>query len=159
MHRLDLVLADQPPPPHLRVKAYTHPLGDSAIAFFASPALAARHRRRFPHTLDGAPVLLPTEGTSLRRALDNWFEAEGVRPQIVGECEDSALLQTFGRAGVGLFPASAAIADDVRRTFGVREVGRLEAVRERFFAISVERRLKHPAVLAIAEHAASVLAR
>jgi len=157
IYSLAMMLADAPAPPHLRVRAFTHALGDSPVGFFAAPAIAARHRRRFPQSLDGAPVLLPSEGTSLRSALDHWFEEIGVRPRVVAECEDSALLKTFGRAGLGLVPTPVAIAEEATRMYGLREVGRIEAVRERFYAISVERRLKHPAVLAIAQAAGDVL--
>jgi len=157
VHRLDLVIADAPVGPGMRVRAFNHALGESAVAFFATPALAARHRRGFPRSLDGAPLLLPTDNTAVRRALDHWFEAEGIRPAIVSEFEDSALLKVFGQHGAGLFPAPAGFAREVCRQYAVREVGRVDSVRERFWAISVERRLKHPAVVAISEAARTVL--
>ncbi len=157
LHRLDLVIADEPVGPSLRVRAYNHALGECAVAFFAAPPLAARLRRGFPRSLDGAPLLLPTENTSMRRALDHWFEAEGIRPAIVSEFEDSALLKVFGQHGAGGFPGAASFAREICRQYGVREVGRVDSVRERFWAISVERRLKHPAVLAIAEAARGLL--
>jgi LysR family transcriptional activator of nhaA len=148
-HALDLVLADAPVPPGARVKAYSHLLGETPIAFFGSAALAAAHRRGFPRSLDGAPLLLPTENTSLRRALEQWLDHEGIRPRVVGEFEDSALLKVFGQAGLGLFPAPALIEPQLRAQHGVRLVGRTAGVRERFYAISAERRVKHPAVVAI----------
>jgi LysR family transcriptional activator of nhaA len=145
----DLVIADTPLGPHLRVRAYNHLLGESGITFFAAPALAARFKKGFPRSLDGAPLLLPTENTVLRRSLDQWFESLGVRPRIVAEIEDSALVKVFGQHGAGIFAAPSIIARDVRRQFGVRALGATDAVRERFYAISVERRIKHPAVVAI----------
>ena len=148
-HALDVVIADAPAPPHVRVKVFNHLLGQSDTAFFAPPADAARLRRRFPASLQGLPMLLPTSNTALRRDLDEWFESEGVRPRVAGEFEDSALLKTFGREAGLAFPAPAAIEGDVSRFYGVRLIGRTGAVRERYYAISAERRVKHPGVLAI----------
>ncbi len=153
MHGLDLVLSDAPLNPAVRVKAFSHPLGDCGVTFFAAPPAAARARRRFPRSLDGAPVLLPTPNTMLRHELDAWFEGEGLRPRVVGEFEDFALLKTFGQSGAGIFPAPSVIAAEVQRQYRVRLVGRTEAVRQRFYAISVERRIRHPAVTAIVEAA------
>jgi LysR family transcriptional activator of nhaA len=159
-HALDVVIADTPAPPHLRVKVFNHLLGESDTAFFAPPALAARLRRRFPRSLNDAPMLLPTANAALRRALDDWFEKEQLRPRIAGEFEDSALMKVFGQGTGVAFPAPAAIADDVRRLYGVREIGRTSAVRERYYALSAERRLKHSGVLAITSAArAEVFAR
>ena len=145
----DLVIADTPLGPHLRVRAFNHLLGESGITFFATPALAARFKKGFPRSLDGAPLLLPTENTALRRALDQWFAELGVHPQIVAEIEDSALIKVFGQNGAGIFTAPTIIAREVRRHYGVLAIGATQAVRERFYAISVERRIKHPAVAAI----------
>lgn len=148
-HTLDVVIADTPAPPHVRVKVFNHLLGESDTAFFAPAPLAARLRRRFPRSLADAPILLPTANAALRRALDEWFQKEGFRPRVAGEFEDSALMKVFGQ-GIGVvFPAPAAIAADVCRLYGVRLIGQIQAVRERYYAISVERRLKHPGVLAI----------
>jgi len=152
VHTLDVVLNDAPVGPLVNVRAYSHLLGDCSVTVFGVPALA-RHARRFPASLDGAPFLLPTQNTALRRGLDQWFDEQRIRPQVVGEFEDSALLKVFGQAGRGLFTAPTAIADEVRRQYGVRRIGEIEPVRERFYAISVERRLKHPAVVAISEAA------
>ena len=157
LHSLDLVLSDAPAPPGVNVKAYSHLLGETPVAFFGTDALAAEHRRGFPRSLDGAPVLVPTEGSSLRRSLEQWFDAEGLRPRVVGEIEDSALLKVFGQAGTGLFPAPVAIEAEIRVQFGVKVVGRVDAVKARFYALSAERKLKHPAVLAIREAARSEL--
>lgn len=148
---LDLVLADAPLAGHARVRAFNHLLGESGVTFFAVDTLARSHRREFPASLDDAPVLLPTENTLLRRSLDHWFDAIGVRPRVIAEFEDSALLKQFGHAGEGIFPGPTAIEAEIISQFGVRVVGRTEKVRERFYAITVERRIKHPAVKAISD--------
>jgi LysR family transcriptional activator of nhaA len=153
VHGLDLVITDAPLPPHLSVKAYNHPLGETPVSFFATGPLATRTRRRFPRSLDGAPMLLPTPNTQLRQSLDQWLQARGIRPRLVAEFEDSALLKVFGQHGHGVFPAATVLADELRRQYGVREIGPAEGVIERFYAISVERRIKHPAVAAITEAA------
>jgi len=153
IHELDLVLSDAPIGPTTKVRAFNHLLGECGVTFFGTPALARTCRRGFPRSLGGAPVLLPTDNTALRRSLDDWFESEDVRPRVVSEFEDSALLMAFGQAGMGLFPAPSAIERQVRSQYGVVVVGRLDAVCERFYAISGERRLKHPAVVAISEAA------
>ena len=146
---LDLVLSDAPVGAAVKVRAYNHLLGECGITFFATARVAAAHRRRFPASLDGAPMVLPTENTALRRSLDQWFDAQRLRPVVVSEFEDSALLKVFGQAGVGIFVAPTAIEAEIRRQYGVRVVGRTEAVTERFYAITVDRRLKNPAILAI----------
>lgn len=148
-HALDVVISDTPAAPHVRVKVFNHLLGESGTTFFAGRALARRLRPRFPQSLGGAPMLLPTINTSLRRALEQWFESEGVRPRIAGEFEDPALLKTFGDWGRAVFAAPTAIEGEVLRSHRVVVVGRTAAVRERYYAISVERRLKHAAVAAI----------
>ncbi len=148
-YALDVVIADAPAPPHVRVKVFNHLLGESDTAFFAPAPLAARLRRRFPASLREAPMLLPTVNTALRRDLDAWFEKEQLRPRVVAEFEDSALMKVFGQGAGVVFPAPAAIAREVCRFYGVRVVGQTHAVRERYYAISAERRLKHPGVLAI----------
>ena len=148
-HALDIVIADTPAPPQLRVKFFNHLLGESATAFFAPAKQAAQLRRGFPRSLHEAPMLLPTINTALRRGLDEWFDREGLRPRVVGEFEDSALMKVFGHSAGVAFPAPAVIERDVCRFYGVKVAGRTDAVRERFYAISAERRLKHPAVLAI----------
>lgn len=153
VHGLDLVLSDAPIGPTTKVRAFNHLLGECGVTFFATPALARTCRRGFPRSLGGAPMLLPTDNTALRRSLDDWFESEDIRPRVASEFEDSALLMAFGQAGMGLFPAPSAIERQVRSQYGVVVVGRLDAVCERFYAISGERRLKHPAVVAISEAA------
>lgn len=151
VHDVDLVLSDTPVPPHVRVQAYSHPLGQSTVTLFARPALAARLRRKFPASLTGAPVLLPGEGTVLRRQLDEWMQRAGVRPAIVGEFDDSALMKAFGEHGAGAFAAPSILASELRRHHGVVPVGVLPDVHERYYAISAERRIRHPAVAAIAD--------
>jgi LysR family transcriptional activator of nhaA len=153
LHNIDLVLADAPVGSTVSVRAFNHLLGESGVTFFGTTALARIHRRGFPRSLAGAPFLLPTHNTSLRRSLEHWFDAEGIHPTIKSEFEDSALLNIFGRAGVGLFAAPSVIENEIVRQHEVRIVGRVEAIRERFYAISVERRLKHPAVVAISQSA------
>jgi LysR family transcriptional regulator, transcriptional activator of nhaA len=152
-HDLDVVLTDAPLSPLVGVKAFSHLLGECGVTFFAPPASAARLRRRFPASLDGEPFLMPTEGTALRRSLDQWFEDAGVRPAVAIECEDSALLKAFAQRGAGAFAAPSAIADEVARQFGVRKVGSTDDIRERFYAVTVERRIRHPAVAAISQAA------
>jgi LysR family transcriptional activator of nhaA len=156
-HDLDLVLSDAPLTAAIRVKAYNHLLGSCGVSVFGAPRLAAKYQRRFPASLDRAPFLLPTETSTLRRSLEQWFDTQGVHPALVGEFEDSALLKTFGTAGEGLFVAPSAIEREVEAYYRVRLVGRIDSIVERFYAISVERRLKHPAVVAISENARTTL--
>ena len=159
IHALDLVLSDAPIPVTVSVRAYSHLLGECGITFFASKEVAARLKGRFPAALDGAPMLVPMVNTSMRRDLDQWFSKVGVRPRIVSEFEDSALLKVFGEAGVGVFPAPSAIEREIARQYGVKRLGRTDEVKARFYAISVERKLKHPAVVAISEAAREGLFR
>lgn len=151
----DMVLADAPLGPEVRVKAFNHPLGSCGIGFFAEPSLARRHRRGFPNSLDGAPVLMPTPNTALGHSLGAWLESIDVRPQVVAEIEDTALMKVFGQHGAGLFAAPIVVADEIRKMHGVHLVGQTEQVRESFYAITVERRITHPAVAAIAAAARS----
>jgi LysR family transcriptional regulator, transcriptional activator of nhaA len=153
VHELDIVLTDTPMNPNIKVKAYNHLLGECGVTIFAAAKIAASYKRKFPQSLNGAPFLLPTENTSLRRSLDQWFEAQGIKPVAVGEFEDSALLKVFGQTGLGLFAGPSAIEAEIRKQYGVQVIGRIDAIREHFYAISVERKLKHPAVVAISEAA------
>jgi LysR family transcriptional regulator, transcriptional activator of nhaA len=148
-YELDLVIADAPVPVGSRVRAYSHLLGETNVGFFGVKALAKRLRRGFPQSLEDSPMLLPLEHLPLRRALEQWFDKVGIKPKVVAEFEDSALLKTFGRDGVGVFPSPVAIQAEVIRHFGVEAIGVAAGVQERFYAISVERRLKHPATVAI----------
>ena len=149
IHALDLVLSDAPVPATVRVRAHSHLLGESGITIFGAPALAAAHRRGFPRSLNGAPFVAPTDNSVLRRSLDAWFAQQGVHPLILAELEDSAVLKVFGQRGLGLFAAPTVLEREIRQQYGVRVVGRIEAVRERFYAITAERKLTHAAVLAI----------
>jgi len=148
-HNLDLVLADAPAGAESRVRIFNHMLGDCTVTFFAAPDIAAKVTGGFPASLDRAPMLCPTEGTPLRRSLDQWFDSHSVRPHIVGEMADSALMKMFGAAGTGIFPGPAVIEAEIQAQYGVSAIGRAEDVHERFYAISIERKLKNPAVLAI----------
>ena len=153
IYGLDVVLADAPAPRAVKVRAYSHLLGECAVSVFGTAELAKAHRRGFPASLDGAPFLLPSADSALRLSLEEWFDKQGVRPRVVGTFEDSALLDAFGEAGAGLFAMPAAIEAAVRRRYHARVVGRLETVRQRFYAITVERKLSNPAVIAISERA------
>jgi LysR family transcriptional regulator, transcriptional activator of nhaA len=153
LYNLDVVLADGPVPSGSSIRAFSHPLGECGVGIFGSPVLARKHREDFPRSLEGAPMLLPLPGSPLRRALDQWFDANQVRPRIVAEFEDRALLNVFGADGAGLFPAPLAVQREVRKQHGVSMAGQIPQVRERFYAVSVQRRLKHPAVVAITEAA------
>lgn len=156
-HELDVVLSDAPLAPNVRVKAFNHLLGQCGVAFFAAPALARELRDGFPQSLAAAPLLLPSEATTLRRLLDQWFDEHDIRPNIVAEFQDSALLKVFGQEGLGAFPAPAAIVEEIQRQYRVRHVGTLNNLHERYYAISIERRLKHPAVVAVSAAAKSQL--
>ncbi|MEM7205749.1 MAG: LysR substrate-binding domain-containing protein [Planctomycetota bacterium] len=153
VHDLDLLLADVPLSPGLDVKACSHVLGESTASWFAAPQLAKTLRRGFPASLNGAPFLMPTRDTAMRGTLESWFDAHSIRPVVAGEFDDSALLKVFGQEGVGVFPAPTAVADRVCSQYRVRVLGELERTREVFYAISPERRVKHPAVTRIIEHA------
>ena len=153
LHELDAVISDAPVSPGSGVRAFSHLLGECAVALFASPARARRLARGFPRSLDGAPFVLPTENTALRRVFDPWCEAQGVRPSVLAEFEDSALLKAFAEESGAVFPAPAAIASEIGRQYHVRRIAELPELRERFYAITVERRLRHPGVLAISSSA------
>ena len=158
IHRLDMVLADRPLPSSMDIKGYSHPLGECGIAFLAPRAVAATLGPDFPANLHGAPLLIPGEDSALRASLLRWLERRSVQPTIVGEFDDSALMSAFGQAGAGVFPAPLTVASAVMRQYGVVELGRTNDIRERYFAISVERRLSHPAVVAVSEAARKSLA-
>jgi len=153
IHRLDLVLSDRQIPIGFSVKAFNHPLGESAISFYGAENLVERFKEGFPHSLDGAPVLLPMTGSALRRSLDTWFDEIGIRPNIVAEFDDSALLKAFGESGAGIFPAPGAIEQQLLKTYHVYAIGPAGKVTESYYAISPERVLKQPAILQIT-HAA-----
>ncbi len=153
IQRLDLVLTDAPIAGNAKVKAFNHFLGDSGITFFARPSLARQLKGTFPKNIDGAPFLALTDNTITRRSLERWFDSKAIRPRIIAEFHDSALLKVFGREGDGIFAGSTVIADEICREYGVKKLGATESVRESFYAITVERRVKHPAVVKITEEA------
>ncbi len=153
VHRLDIVLSDSPVSPTTNVRAYSHLLGECGVSVFGTANLARKLRPGFPKSLNGSPLLVARENTALRRSLDYWFDSKDIRPIIVGEFTDSALLKAFGQAGVGVFVAPSVIQNEICRQYRVRPIGEIPDVRERFYAISVERKLRHPAVVAISEAA------
>lgn len=149
IHQLDLILADAPSPFGMDVKCYSHKLGECGIAFMASPSLIKKNRADFPHCLNGLPLLLPGQESVLRHALLRWLPRHNLRMTIAGEFDDSALMKSFGQAGVGVFPVPCVIANEVSQQFHVRQLGETEEISEQFFAISAQRRLTHPAIKAI----------
>lgn len=159
LHDLDIVLTDAPIGPDLRIRGFNHLLGESSVSVYASPQLANRYKKDFPQSLDGAPCILPGVRTELRRSLEGWFESHKIRPIVVAECDDGALIKSLGQAKAGFFVALNISASEVVRQYRVREVGCLDGVVERFYAVSMDRRIKHPAVKAIADYAKSSVFR
>ncbi|MEG1042800.1 transcriptional activator NhaR [Pseudomonas sp. NUPR-001] len=153
IQRLDLVISDSPMPSHLDIKGYSQRLGECGISFFATPALAAELGKDFPACLQHAPLLIPGQETVVRSRLLRWFAEQQIQPRIVGEFDDSALMQAFGQSGSGIFIGPSVIADEVCRQYGVERIGETDAVIESFYAISVERKVKHPGIIAITEGA------
>ncbi len=154
---LDIILSDTPVPPGSKVRAFSHLLGSCGVTFFAAPAVADDLRENFPKSLHHAPMLLPFEGTALRRTLDAWFMKIDVRPATIAEFYDSALMKVFGEGGSGVFAAPTPIAEEVKKMYKVVPVGSTEEVEERFYAISADRKFKHPAVVAISDSVRSSL--
>lgn len=153
LHRIDLVIADSAIPPGVNVRGFNHHLGECGISFFAIAELADKLDKDFPQSLNGAPLLLPGEMTATQSRLLKWLDNLHLHPHIVGEFDDSALMKAFGQAGTGIFIAPSAIAAEVEKQYGVVAIGNTDEVREQFYAISVERRISHPAVAAITETA------
>jgi LysR family transcriptional activator of nhaA len=152
VHRLDMVIADKPMPSHLNIRAYNHLLGESAISILGSAQLIDNlPEGTFPHILHHAPFLMPSEDFAIHASLMQWFQTHHVAPQIAGIFDDSALLKMFGQGGAGFFVAPAAMKTYVQERYQVREIGVIESIKEQLFAITAERQLKHPAVVAIAE--------
>jgi LysR family transcriptional activator of nhaA len=149
LHKLDVVLTDREVQPGSALKVFSHQLFESEMLVVGAPELAARYGKDFPGNLNGAPFLLPTRNNALRNKIDEWFVQASVKPDVVGEFEDNALLNTFGRRGLGLFFAPAALAQEIAEQFGAQQVGAVPGVREQFYVISNERKIKHPAVEAI----------
>lgn len=159
LHRLDIVLADSPLTPQVNVRAFNHLLGECCVTVFGTPKLARKYKRGFPKSLSGAPMLLPTQSTTLRRSLEQWFDAFDIRPDVAHEFEDSAVMKVFGQEGEGLVVVPSAMEKEVAEQYSLKPLGRIEEITERFYAISVERRLKHPAVVAISDAAKEDLFR
>jgi len=157
VHKVELVLSDRPVPSGLSVKAYNHLLGESKISFFAHNSFADKYRQNFPDSLADAPMLLPLPSSPLRRSLDDWFEDKNISPRIVAEFDDSALLKAFGEAGIGIFPAPDAISDHIEKMYNAERISTLDSVKESYYAISPERKLKHPGVKQITDFARSNL--
>lgn len=158
-HRLDLVLADHPYSAPSTIKIFHHRLGDCGVTFCAAAPLARKLRNGFPDSLDGAPALLPSDNTAMRSSLESWFETKGIRPRILAEFEDSALTKTFGSEGYGFFAVPSIGIDTITKSYGVKVIGSTDECRERFYVISAERRLKHPAMIEISEAARGNLLR
>ncbi len=155
IHKLDLILTDTALDPLYKVQAYSHRLSESEVVIVGSKELAKKYRKGFPASLDGAPFLLPTVNSVLRRAMDQWFNDLDLTPMVLGEFADSAMLKIAGRHGVGLFAIPTSIQEDVTAIYGLSVVGLAAGIKEQFYAVSVEKKLKHPAVVAIREHAKS----
>jgi len=153
VHRVDLVISDAPIPPHINVRGFSHELGECGISFCAVPELAAKLRKGFPKSLNGAPMLMPGDNTVVYRDLLKWLDRSHIQPHIVGEFDDSALMKAFGQAGIGAFIVPTPIAKEIEQQFGVETFGSTDKVRKRFYAISVERRISHPAITAVTESA------
>lgn len=146
LHRLDIVLADRPAPSNPNIKLYSHSMGSSLISWYASAELYKSAKKDFPYCLAHVPVLLPTGHADVRARIDDWFERRGIRPRIVGEFEDSALLKTFGASGMGVFPAVELVHEELLAHDAVKRVGPCEGVEENFFAIGTEKKVQHPLV-------------
>jgi LysR family transcriptional activator of nhaA len=153
IQRLDLVISDSPMPSHLDIKGYSQKLGECGVSFFATKALARQYGQDFPQGMQGAPLLIPGQLTVLRSRLMRWFAEQKIQPKIVGEFDDSALMKAFGKSGSGIFMAPSVIADEVMAQYDVEMIGQTDAVTESFYAISVERKVKHPGIVAITEGA------
>ncbi|HWO18872.1 MAG TPA: transcriptional activator NhaR [Kofleriaceae bacterium] len=151
VHTVDVVLSDAPAGPGSPIRTFSHPLGECGTSFFAAPRLARSCRAGFPGSLDGLPVLLPGSDSTLRRALNEWFGSHDIRPEIIAELDDLALASVMGEAGLGIFAAPDVIVDELTRRYKVHMVGRAKDIRQRFYAISVERKIKNPAVVAICQ--------
>ena len=146
LHRLDVVLADRAAPPNPNLKLYSHSLGSSPIAWYAPVAFQAAARKGFPQSLANVPILLPTGQAAVRARLDHWFERHAIRPRVVGEFEDSALLNTFGSSGMGVYPVATLMHEELVKNYDVKRVGQCDDVEEHFFAIGTEKKVLHPLV-------------
>ena len=153
MHTVDVVLADSPAASGTAVRAFNHLLGECGTVFFGAAEMAKEYMRGFPRSLDGAPFILPSANSTLRRSLEHWFDALEVRPKVVAEVEDPALAKVLAEEGLGIFAVPDVVEEEVLRRYKVKLVGHVETMRQRFYAISLERKVKHPAVIAICENA------
>lgn len=153
IHQLDLVIADRPLPSELGVKGYNHTLGRCTITFYGMPALAARYRPNFPQSLYGAPLLLPGDKAAVQAPLTRWLNEQQVQPHIVGQFDDSALMKAFGKVGAGIFPAPTILSDEISEQYGAEIIGCAQGVMVSYYAISIERKLTHPAVMAVSQAA------
>lgn len=157
LHRLDLVIADEPMPRRISVKAFNHPLGSTAMSFFCAPGLQAQLHGNFPQCLNDMPMLVPGASASVRPQLESWLTRHDIHPRIIGEFDDVALMKAFGREGSGVFMAPTVLEAETAAQFGVAVIGRTDELVEEFFAVSVERRITHPCVVAITETARNQL--
>jgi LysR family transcriptional activator of nhaA len=148
-NELDVLILDSPPGPEAGVRVFSHRLSECGVVLLATTELARRHRRGFPQSLDGAPFLLPGRTTGLRQGLDQWFHDQGIRPYVVGEIDDSALVFEFGKSGSGIFAVPSIVEKDIRRQHDLARVGRVEEVRRELFAVGLQGRFDHPAVVAL----------
>ncbi len=153
LHHLDLVITDAPAGPDTRVKAFNHLLGETAVALFGTRELADQIGDDFPNNLEGAPMLLPTSNAVLRRLLDQWLDSRDIHPKVVAEFQDAAQMKAFGEHGLGIFCAPAVVAADIERQYHVVRIGEISEIREKFYAVSVERQLEHPGVVALIDAA------
>ncbi|MBZ0136758.1 MAG: transcriptional activator NhaR [Planctomycetes bacterium] len=157
LYRVDVVIADRAASPIVAVRVFSHLLGECDTTFFATPALAKTLRRKFPGSLDGAPFLMPGAPSAVRRSLEDWFDMTGIKPLLIAACDDSALTKDLGSNGMGIFAVPSVIETEVKRQYNVAVVGRTAEVRQQFYAISVERKIKHPAVKAITDAARNAI--
>ena len=153
IHQLDMILSDYAIPAGMNVKAFSYALGASKISFFAKTSIARRYTKQFPQSINGAPLLIPTSSSPVRRGLEDWFEKHDLTPRTVAEFEDSALMKAFGEEGLGLFPSPKVIQAEVELMYKCRIIGETDSVQENYYAISPERKLKHPVVLDVIETA------
>lgn len=157
IHKVDMVLSDTPINNAVNVKAYNHLLGESELSCFAAPQLAKQYSKMFPRSLNNAPVLLPTPQYAVRQLLDGWFQDNDIHPMIRGQFDDSALMKSFGQVGIGVFFMSSTIEEEVCKNFNVKVIGRIEGVKQKYYAISAERKVRHPAIAEICDIARTSL--
>lgn len=156
-HRFDAILSDTPIYSAAAVRTFSHPLGECEIVICGAPELAAKYRRRFPDSLDGAPLLLPTPASDMRRSLDRWFDGLPFNPRVVAEFDGNELMKEFGGHGSGLFPLPSIVFDEVQRQHGIEMVGRVPNLRLKYYVVTTERKIKHPATVGIVQTAKSML--